>query len=188
LEVGELLEPGVLHPSPAYQELLEAALRRPGLVYRQPRAGTALDWGKGLAAEVLHPSVLATDNNDSSVVIKLAFGHVSFLFTGDISEEVEEALIRRWGWRLKSTILKVAHHGSKHSSGKEFLTRVRPEAAVISCGAGNPFGHPSPEAVERLERTGAKIYRTDLQGDITVKTDGETFTIETEKDGEKTKD
>jgi DNA internalization-related competence protein ComEC/Rec2 len=181
LKVVELLEPGVLHPSEAYEALLETALACPKLIYRQPRAGTALDWGEGVRAEVLHPSVLKEDNNDSSVVVKIAYGQISFLFAGDISAEVEKEVIRRMGWRLRATILKVAHHGSKHSSSDDFLGRVRPEAAVISCGKGNLFGHPAPETLERLRKIRAKVYRTDESGNITIVSDGEGYRVETEK-------
>lgn len=180
-EVGELLEPGILHPTDSYQSLLREALARPSLLYRQPRAGMILDWGEGVKAEVLHPAELAADTNDSSVVVRLSYGRISFLFAGDISGEVEKRLARERGWRLRSTVLKVAHHGSKHSSSEEFLAQVRPEAAVVSCGKGNPFGHPSPEALERLRKVRAMIYRTDEMGTVTVVTDGQGYRIETER-------
>jgi len=181
LEIGELLEPGVLHPSEAYQSLLEAALSRPQLAYSQPRAGMILDWGEGVEAEILHPASPTDETNDSSVVIRLAQGRTVFLFTGDISSEVENSLARRRGWRLRATILKVAHHGSKHSSGEEFLARVRPETAVISCGKGNPFGHPTRETLERLRKIRAKVYRTDENGTITIVSDSEGYRVETSK-------
>ncbi len=108
------------------------------------------------------------------MVLRLSWGQVSFLFTADIREEVEFELIGQRA-NLKSTMLKVAHHGSKTSTTSQFLAAVDPEVAVVSVGTDNPFGHPSPEVVERLiDRLGEdNVYRTDEDGTIEFITDGE---------------
>jgi competence protein ComEC len=122
--------------------------------------------------------------NNQSLVARLSYGGVSFLFTGDAEREAEDEMTRispartggsgqgRAGMTLASTVLKVAHHGSKNSSTPGFLEAVQPRVAVISVGANNPYGHPSPGTLQRLEAIGARIYRTDLDGAIQMRTDG----------------
>lgn len=122
--------------------------------------------------------VLSENNN--SLVLKVRFGKVSLLFTGDLEAAGERALLRRYGAPgLRSTVLKVDHHGSKTGSLPEFLAAVHPEVAVISVGAFNPFGHPAPSVLQRLRAVGARIYRTDRHGAITFQTDGETWEVTT---------
>ena len=114
------------------------------------------------------------DVDNNGVVLRLIWGKVSFLFTADIRKEAEFELIRQRA-NLRSTVLKVAHHGSKTSTSPQFLAAVNPEVAVISAGADNPFGHPSPEVVERLIASLGEdnVYRTDEDGTMEFITDGE---------------
>jgi len=114
-------------------------------------------------------------------VLRLSWGQVSFLFTADIRQEAEFELV----WQLaslRSTVLKVAHHGSQTSTCQQFLAAVDPEAAVICVGADNAFGHPSHEVWERLtDRVGEdSIYRTDEDGTIEFITDGESLWVTAE--------
>lgn len=118
------------------------------------------------------------NSNDTSIVSKLIFGQNSFLFTGDISQSVEKELIGRNS--LKSTILKVAHHGSKYSNSEDFLKKVSPELAIIQVGQ-NAYGLPSQETLKRLENFGIKSLRTDKNGDIKIISDGKDLTIITTK-------
>ncbi|MFH1038163.1 MAG: ComEC/Rec2 family competence protein [PVC group bacterium] len=181
LEIGEVLDAGVPHPSEGYLELLQAVQDRPEIVYRQPRAGDVLDWGEDVMVEVLSPPYLFKDNNNSSIVVKLSYGDVSFLFTGDAAGSAEQIMVKKYGGRLRSTVLKAGHHGSKQSTTELFLKRVRPEIAVFSCGAENTYGHPHEETIARLKKIGATMYRTDEQGTITIITDGKEYHVETEK-------
>ena len=181
LTVGEFIDPGVAHPSRGYMDLLNAVKECPEIKYRQPRAGDILDLGKEVEVEVISPPYLLKDNNESSIVIKLTYGDVSFLFTGDAAGSAEQLMRDRYGWRLRSTILKAGHHGSKHSSSEGFLRKVRPEVAIFSCGKNNNYGHPHPETIERLQGVGASMYRTDKQGTITITTDGKNYQVKTEK-------
>ena len=109
--------------------------------------------------------------NDDSVVIEIVYHDVALLLTGDIGVEVERAIVPRLT-PAAIRILKVAHHGSRTSTSRELLEAWRPQIALISCGRGNPFGHPAPDVIARLEAIGARIYRTDLDGEVTVDTDG----------------
>ena len=117
-------------------------------------------------------------DNNKSLVIKLHYGRISFLFTADI-EELAEGYLAGRAKGLQSTVLKVPHHGSRSSSSKKFLEKVNPEVAVISVGNHNPFGHPSPAVIERLKELGARIYRTDQHGSIQITTDGQDYSIQT---------
>jgi competence protein ComEC len=111
------------------------------------------------------------DSNNTSIVSKLIFGNSSFLFTGDISKEIEESLIFN-RFDLNSRVLKLAHHGSKTSNSEKFVEKVSPEFAIISVGE-NKYGHPHKEVLEILERYGIKVLRTDREGDIKFFSDGE---------------
>ncbi len=121
-----------------------------------------------------------SDENNSSIVLKIIYGNVSFLFTGDIELEAENDVVN-WRDELKSTVLKIAHHGSKTSTSSPFLDRVSPDIAVISSGGGNTFGHPADETVKKLANRNINIYRTDQNGTITLLTDGTSIEITTER-------
>jgi len=176
--VRQVLEPGVSYDSAIYQEWL-SLIEDKEIEYNIARARQEIDLGNGIEIEVLNPPEdlfegTSHDVDNNGVVLKLTWGKVSFLFTADIREEIEFELIGQRA-NLKSTVLKVAHHGSKTSTTSQFLAAVDPEVAVISVGADNPFGHPSPEVVERLiDKLGEdNVYRTDEDGTIEFITDGE---------------
>ena len=116
----------------------------------------------------------AADLNNNSVVLRLVYGGVSVLFAGDLETEGERQLLAR-RLPVRSTVLKVPHHGGDTEAMPEFVRAVRPELAVISVGRDNPFGHPSPAVVERLRAVGARVLRTDIAGAVTVSTDGRTW-------------
>ena len=118
--------------------------------------------------------------NDSSIVGKLMFKNFSIMFTGDATSKTEIRLLSD-GYDLKSDVLKVGHHGSKYSSSIAFLNAVLPEAAIIEVGAKNRYGHPSPAALSRLKMFDIGVFRTDLNGDIKVLSNGFTTDIFTEK-------
>jgi competence protein ComEC len=106
------------------------------------------------------------ETNNKSIVFSLAYGSSAVLFTGDAEKELEAYLIGKYGDALKSDVLKVGHHGSPSSSDQPFVDMVSPQNAVISVGKENRYGHPSLRVVRRLERGGARVWRTDMQGDI----------------------
>ena len=111
------------------------------------------------------------EQNDDSVVVEVVYRDVALLLTGDISAEVERAIVPLLT-PARSRILKVAHHGSGSSSSHELLSAWRPQIAIISAGRGNTFGHPAVEVLRRLEAIGATVLRTDLDGQITLETNG----------------
>ena len=116
-------------------------------------------------------------DNESSVVLKVLYGGVSFLLTADITVGVEKKLIESARNALDSDILKAAHHGSKTSTSEEFLEAVSPEIAVIQVGKDNLYGHPHQSVLERFERLGIPFFRTDKNGDIEIISDGKNYTV-----------
>ena len=114
--------------------------------------------------------------NDDSLVLEIRYGDVSIVLPGDIGATVEDGLAKVMP-PAPVRMLKAAHHGSATSSSMRFLAALRPQIAVISCGRGNRFGHPSPVVLARYRATGAAIYRTDEQGAITIETDGRTIAV-----------
>jgi competence protein ComEC len=136
----------------------------------------------GVKIRVLHPEPPDWERrrvrNDDSIVLELLFGDVAVLLLGDVSALVERSLLPRLT-PARRRILKVAHHGSRTSTSEELLDTWRPQVAIISSGRGNSFGHPTEEVLDRLRRVGARIYRTDLHGQVTVETDGTDVRVRT---------
>lgn len=144
-----------------------------------PKAGDTYDFGP---ARIDILGVNAGESiNDGSIILKITYEDTSFLFTGDAEYLAEKAVIES-GADLSATVLKVGHHGSDTSSSYQFLRKVNPEVAIISVGTDNEYGHPTETVLSRLSDCGSKIYRTDLQGDITVYSDGTNVWVETERE------
>ncbi|MBI5573299.1 MAG: MBL fold metallo-hydrolase [Elusimicrobia bacterium] len=168
---------------PLYETFLQQ-IKDSKAKYVIPAVGETVDLGGGVLMKFLGPlnkyRGTKSDENNSSIVLKIIYGNVSFLFTGDVELEAENDLV---GWRgeLKSTILKVAHHGSRTSTTSPFLDRVSPDIAIISAGRGNTFGHPAAETLKKLVDRNTNIYRTDQNGTITLLTDGTSLKITTER-------
>lgn len=120
------------------------------------------------------------DFNNNSVVVRMSYGDTHFLFTGDMEEEEEEALLSS-GREIKSQILKVGHHGSSSSSTYDFLRKVRPKIAVISIGKVNRFDLPHDSVVDRIDSMGCKVYVTGLDGSVVVESDGKNYNVGVEK-------
>ena len=110
--------------------------------------------------------MFAKDDNDMGIVARIDYGESSFLFTGDISSDIEKYLIRTYPEKLEADVLKVAHHGSKYSTCQEFIDVVKPEYSYIPVGK-NIYGHPTPEVISRLEDSGVEVYRADIHRDVT---------------------
>jgi competence protein ComEC len=162
----------------------EMSLATEGATLIRGEAGTRIELSDGVTLEILHPGPgpvadgTGSANNDS-IVMRLVYGDVAFLLTGDIEVDVEKELVRS-GAYLRSTVLKVPHHGSSTSSSRAFLDVVRPQVVVISVGSDNDFGHPSREVLERLGKD-TLVYRTDQNGSVTVTSDGRRLWIEMER-------
>jgi len=132
----------------------------------------------------LHPEIVnpTGPDNDQSLVVRIEFGREAFLFTGDIEEAAERKLLR-WGNLLRTTVLKVPHHGSRTSIDPNFLAQVAPDVAVISVGANNSYRHPSLETLVAYRALNTQLYRTDQDGAVIVETDGNRRTVQTYRNG-----
>ena len=176
--VGPIFEPGMLGPGPAYHAF-DAALRAAGRVtgrladgdtLRLDDAAITVHWPVAGSVPRLPPDT-GKGINDVSIVLDIRFGQRRLLLMGDTEEEVDPQLLQA-GLQGPVDVLKVAHHGSGTASTAPFLAAVQPRVAVVSVGAGNPYGHPAPATIARLRATGAAVYRTDLDGSVEISTDG----------------
>ena len=164
------------------QEQLETLAAAKGTRVIHELRGNQLDWD-GTQLDFLWPQILPEEvapgaKNDDSLVFRVRYGQRSFLLPGDAEKAAERALLSEsTPETLRSDVLKVGHHGSKNSTTAEFLDAVRPRIAVISVGEGNPYGHPSPVLLERLEEAGVSVLRTDQNGAVHIATDGRQFQV-----------
>ena len=184
-EVGGWIDNGYEGSDPLLRECLDR-LREQSIQRHLAVAGERIALGDGIFLDVVHPrrrgaSPETGSSNSNSVVLLLKHGTSSFLFTGDIEAETEQALVQS-ARELRADVLKVAHHGSASSTTQEFLGAVDPSFAVISVGPDNRSGHPAPETLERL--TGMRnllLLRTDLQGSVEFVSDGQEIWVETQR-------
>jgi competence protein ComEC len=155
-----------------------AAWQRPVAVLGIPRYALARGdrfWIGPLLVRVLHPpppESWDSDTNNRSLVLRIDWGLFAVLLTGD-AEAPAEAELMAAHLPVEATILKVGHHGSRHASSAPFLAAVTPRLALVSVGARNPFGHPTPAALARLSEAGAAVYRTDYDGAVEITSDGD---------------
>lgn len=163
--VGELWENGRSKDTMTYQEF-DHAVDQNDIPRKTVHRGDEEEID-GCQIKVLHADQGWGDDNTRSIVMSIACEGVTLLMTGDATEDTEEDLISVYGNQLCAEIVKVPHHGSPNRE-ETFPQYVTPDVAVISCGAGNPYGHPNPEVVEEWTNAGADVYRTDQQGTITV--------------------
>lgn len=174
--IGKVIMPNVNHTSKTYTDVI-AAIKGKELTITKAAAGKALLDTNGLTIKLLGPIGNSYDDlNNYSAVIKVTFGKNSFLFQGD-TEDVSEQQILVSGANLKADVLKVGHHGSNSSTTQSYLGKVLPKYAVISVGAGNDYGHPTQQTLNRLKSVGAKIYRTDQDGTVIITSDGNELTV-----------
>jgi competence protein ComEC len=157
------------------------ALTKSGAQYEKAQPGKKYDLGGGAILTVLAPTEPffikdqmkggGNDTNANSIVLRLDYGDFSMLFMGDAESQSEERMLNR-DLELKARVIKIAHHGSKYATSENFIKRVQPEAAIISDGAWNRYGHPAQSVLDRLKAADAKVWRTDLQGEVTITTKG----------------
>ncbi|WP_139492844.1 ComEC/Rec2 family competence protein [Brevibacillus dissolubilis] len=178
--VGKVYLPSRTSTTQTYTDLINA-IKAKGLTATKAAAGvtilnTTAD-SKALTAVMVGPvKDTYSTNNNASAVIRLAYGSTSFLFSGDAELEAETDMVNS-GRTLSANIYKAGHHGSRTSSSDAYLNKINPSVAVISCGAGNTYGHPHAETISKLQARGIKIYRTDLQGTIIFTTSGSGWVV-----------
>jgi len=179
--VGQVLDSGQTHTAPSFDTYL-SLIDQKGIPFAVAERGQTIDLDPSLKIEVLSPpaTLFAGDLNQNSIVLRVVYGKISFLFMGDAGIVAEDSLLSS-GYDLKSDVLKVGHHGSSSASSPAFLSRVMPTSSIIEVGAGNDYGHPTQKTLSALQNTGTKVYRTDTNGNIVITTDGQTYTVTTGK-------
>lgn len=181
--VGQVLDSGVPSSSSIYEKFL-TEIDKKEIPYLVAKQGQTIDLDPALRILVLSPPEkrLNDDPNQNSVVLRVSYGTVNLLYTGDLGGETEAALVRT-GYPTDAQVLKVGHHGSTFSTTSAFLSRVHPGIAIISVAGDNPYGHPHDQTLDRLASAMATVYRTDRDGTILVRSDGTTYSVTTEKGG-----
>ena len=174
ITVKNYMDNGLPHTTKTYEKVM-GLIETEDIPYLTAVNGREFNLDDGIKISVIHPQDrplrnTRSDLNSNSVVLRLTHGDNCFLFTGDAEEPTEDVLVQKGIEPCQ--ILKVAHHGSNHSSSTHFLNAIKPEIALISAGQNNRYNHPGEETLERLERAGAKVYRTDVMGTIHLQSDG----------------
>jgi len=174
--VGRFVDAAQPHPTATYENLL-ALVEDLGIPYTAAERGQTVALDPDLEILILNPGAEPIGEvNQDSVVLKVTYKEISYLFVGDAEKPAEKSMMEA-GLDLDADVLKVGHHASRYGTSAEFLSAVSPAISVIQVGAGNDYGHPHEEAVERIEATGSRIYRTDLDGTVIVATDGTALTV-----------
>jgi competence protein ComEC len=177
--IGTIYMPKVSTTTKTFADVLTAIASK-GMTVTTPVVGSSFTLGSANCT-ILAPSAVSGDDlNDASIVIKVTYGNTSFLFAADAETQSESGMLLG-ATSLKADVLKVAHHGSSSSTTSEFLKAVSPSYAVIEVGAGNDYGYPHQVTLRKLASAGVKVYRTDLNGNVTATSDGLSLSFETER-------
>jgi competence protein ComEC len=191
VNVGQVLDSGQVHTTQTFEDLLDA-IHNKRIPLRSVSEGESINLDPTVRINVLNPpasipdgSTNETEFNENSVVLKVTYSNFSALLTGDMEERNEARLVLKNATILDADVLKAGHHGSRTSSSLAFLNAVTPEVVIISLGAGNSYGHPHQEALDKISSSGAQyMLRTDIDGTITLTSDGGgNYSILTEKCG-----
>ena len=195
VNVGEVLDSGQVHTTQTFEDFLDAVETKQ-IPLNSVRQGDSIMLDPTVKIDVLNPPANLLDGadneaefNDNSVVLKLTYGEFSVLLTGDMEERNEARLVSENTTTLDADVLKAGHHGSRTSSSMPFLNAVTPEVVIISLGAGNTYGHPHREALDRISAAGNEhLFRTDIDGTITLIANGSSseYSILTENNGKTT--
>lgn len=192
VEVGKVIAPrlsdDMTPTTKTYERFLQAlkdkslklTAAKPGTAYTLSSTKASAEGKKPPKFEILAPVNDYKDLNDYSVVIRLTYGRTSYLFTGDAENEAETDILES-GADVDSDVLKMGHHGSSTSSSDRFYEEVSPDICVIQCGTDNSYGHPHKETIEKVNASGAKVYRNDTDGTVIVYSDGDEIFVKTSK-------
>ena len=177
IDVDEVWWSGATTTTQTFQRALDA-LEASDAAYEEPRAGDTATFGD-LFIEVVNPPTGVNLNNlhDANLAMRVTHGDVRFLFTGDAESSTEARMVSQSASQLNADIYQVGHHGSNTSTTASFLAAVDPDVAIYSAGAGNQYGHPHDEVINRLTTAGATVYGTDINGTVTVTSDGNNYTV-----------
>ncbi|MET4562928.1 competence protein ComEC [Lysinibacillus parviboronicapiens] len=173
IDIEQFYDSGKIHTSQTFEDML-TLIDTKNIPYNVPKTGDHIMLDEKIDVTVLNANETASDNNDASIVLKLTYGDISFLLTGDAGVALEKEMLAQ---DVKATVLKAGHHGSNTSSSQSFIQAVHPEVTILSYGKDNRYGHPHVEVVERLQAIGSKIYATAETGSVIVSTDGVNYDV-----------
>ena len=168
-DVRDFYMPPISVTTDTFKSVLASAKAK-NLTIQTAQKDVQLNLDSSCDTKMIAPIQMSKDSNEMSVVVKMACGKSSYLFTGDIEEEAEKALLNSHE-NIDVDVLLIPHHGSNGSTSQAFLNKVTPKIGVIQSGKGNSYGHPHEETLERLEKAGREIYRTDQLGHIVIASD-----------------
>lgn len=180
-EIGTIYMPNATATSKTYENFLSQILEK-NINVIEAISGTLILEDTNISINILSPKDKKySDLNNYSAVIRIVHGNNSFLFMGDAEMEIENEMLAMYSENeIDSDVIKIGHHGSSTSSQSSFFQTVSPEIAIISCGANNSYGHPTEETLNTLNQFGIIMYRTDINGNITINSDGNQITCESE--------
>ncbi|MFA9399232.1 MAG: ComEC/Rec2 family competence protein [Clostridiaceae bacterium] len=171
LNINKIYAPYITVDSDAFTSLTSSA-KKNNIHITKCKSYKKISFGKKAYIEILSPGKDLYDNiNNYSIVIKLTYNKTSFLLMGDAEEEIENDIINS-GYNIQSNVIKLGHHGSNTSSTENFLNLVDPDICIICCGENNTYNHPSDDVISRIKKTNSIIYRTDVNGDIVLVSNG----------------
>lgn len=177
LPVSEIWVNQDIYSNNTYMPVYEVIQKRT-IPWKVIRRGKSWDNVGGVEIECLHPVMISHNPNDNSIVLKIRYQKVTFLFPGDITPQAEKELLEMYKGRLKADVLKIPHHG--HRSMYSFIEAVDPKVAILTIGP-NPYGAPDPRTLRIYSEINCQVLRTDRSGAIVIKTDGKTFWWESDE-------
>lgn len=175
-KINKIIFTGIIYDSPIYEEIIKKTQNKK-IKLLIPQINQKILLGESCELDFLYPLESLKDKkieniNNSSIVNRLKYKNNYFLFMGDSEIDIEEKLLEK-NYELKSDVLKVGHHGSISSSHQEFIKKINPKISIIMVGKNNKFNHPSLRTLNKLQKIGSLIFRTDLNGDINITSDGQ---------------
>ncbi|WP_060668432.1 ComEC/Rec2 family competence protein [Oceanobacillus caeni] len=173
-EVKQILDTGKIHLTRAFAKYA-AEIRKQGIPKKVAKPNQRIQLDSDLTIQVLNAYQKDQSNNESSIVLKMTYNEMDFLFMGDATIKQEKKLMEKYD--IQSEIMKVAHHGSDTSTSLEFLREVNPQIAILTFSVDNDYGHPVERVVENLDRIEANVYSTASFGDIIIRTNGKNFFV-----------
>lgn len=173
-EVKQILDTGKIHLTRAFAKYA-AEIRKQGIPKKVAKPNQRIQLDSDLTIQVLNAYQKDQSNNESSIVLKMTYNEMDFLFMGDATIKQEKKLMEKYD--IQSEIMKVAHHGSDTSTSLEFLREINPQIAILTFSVDNDYGHPVERVVENLDRIEANVYSTASFGDIIIRTNGKNFFV-----------
>ncbi|NFO40760.1 MBL fold metallo-hydrolase [Clostridium botulinum] len=183
-EIGEFYAPKITHTTRTFENMIKA-LQNKGIKLTAPNVGDTLTIGNATIQFLAPNSSKYQDLNNYSIACKLKYGNTSYVFMGD-AEALSEGEILAKQLDISADVLKLGHHGSHSSTSKAFLDKVNPKYAIVSCGKGNDYGHPHQETIDKINKKGIEILRTDVSGTIISTSDGNNIKFNVNTSGSST--